>query len=171
MTTETQVYNVLQHPFFILIVGAIITYVIAPQLIKIWQANEKRTELKYDITEQITESVSNMLLAIDMFKTKRENAATNVAEGESEERSLRIAMKPEADELTKKVSEWDESCQKIAIRLHLYFHVNDIETQWNDFCKKMKEYKNNIASKSNTRPTKEEILMDNNRIVEAIINA
>ena len=85
MITGTQVYQAMQHPLFILIAGAIITYVIAPQLIKIWQANEKRTELKYDIAEQITDSVLKMLLAIELFNTHRDNAINNAETEESVE--------------------------------------------------------------------------------------
>ena len=70
-------------------------------------------------------------------------------------------MKPAVVDEIKGVAEWEESRQKIAIRLQLYFSKSDIEKQWEDFCKKMRVYEERIISKSDAGPTKEDILTDN----------
>jgi hypothetical protein len=140
MTQGIDVVQGLAHPFVILIIGGIITYMIAPQLIRFWQANEKLTELKYNITEQITEAVSKMLIGIQEYNDK------SVIEAKDVDTSSDTQVK--GQDLGKGRSEWEKSSQQISIKIHLYLRKNNIENEWKKFGKQLVKYSEDIEKKT-----------------------
>jgi hypothetical protein len=52
-STKSKIINKsLSHPLLLLIIGAVISSILIPQLTNIWQVNEKELDIKFELAEK-----------------------------------------------------------------------------------------------------------------------
>src|SRR5437879_4165260 len=72
--------QILSHPFTLLLVGALLTGVLAPRLLRGWQDGAKSLELKAAMVEEIAKSTETFFSRIELIELKGEAAVTSLDE-------------------------------------------------------------------------------------------
>ena len=102
----------LSHPLVLLLAGALVSGVLLPLLGRRWQDHAKALELKSALTDQLTEAVSEILLAVQFAELG--------AASQSQEDFDRAYLN------------WEIRKSKIGARVHAYFAHSDLDRQWSD---------------------------------------
>ena len=72
--------QILSHPFTLLLVGALLTGVLAPRLLRGWQDGAKSLELKAAMVEDIAKSTETFFSRLQLIELKGEAAVTSLDE-------------------------------------------------------------------------------------------
>ena len=61
---KIEVYQILKHPVFLLLMTALVSSYLIPKITKRWQDHQKEMELKTNFVSEISESVVSMVTAV-----------------------------------------------------------------------------------------------------------
>jgi len=110
----------LQHPFILLIAGAVISGLLIPFLTRRWQDHQKELEIKIDLVNRINEAVSSV--------------AASVQFSEMVEHLNKDDRKQDAQKLLDQAFlSWEKSSAIIGAELRAYFPKKQFEKKWATF--------------------------------------
>jgi hypothetical protein len=110
---DPTLYQILEHPLLLLIVGAIISSLVIPLLTRRWQNHQKELDLKVGLVSQINEYTTDFLMTVQFAEL-----GSNSQQPEDFDRSYR---------------EWEIRCAKVRSYLYAYFPESRFGLDWDHF--------------------------------------
>lgn len=101
--------NLLRHPLFLLLVGAIFSGLFIPWITRRWQHTQKELELKTDLVGDISDAVMKTVMTARLTRTTQAMGEHGVDPGNQEQ------------ELNRTYKEWVVSSCIIGSKIHAYF--------------------------------------------------
>jgi hypothetical protein len=101
----------LAHPLFLLLAGAVLTGLLIPALTRRWQDRQKALELKTELIGEISESITEMVMAVQFVHL----GATSMDQQRFDEA----------------YREWEARSAVIGTKLQAYFPKTAIPNEWN----------------------------------------
>jgi hypothetical protein len=105
------VSDFLAHPLFLLLAGAVLTGLLIPALTRRWQNRQKALELKTELIGEISESITEMVMAVQFVHL----GATSMDQQRFDEA----------------YREWEARSAVIGTKLQAYFPKTAIPAEWN----------------------------------------
>jgi hypothetical protein len=65
-----EVYQILKHPVFLLLMTALVSSYLIPKITKRWQDHQKELELKTNFVSEISESVASIVMAVQFAELR-----------------------------------------------------------------------------------------------------
>jgi hypothetical protein len=126
MTENTKLKNILSNPLLLLLVGALVTGLLAPYITKQWQNQQKELEIKTDLLRRITQSVTSLLVTGYDFEIAQcvKSGQCNVSVGISNDTMLKYRNQ---------YSNWSITSAVIESDLAAYFPESQISEEWRRF--------------------------------------
>jgi hypothetical protein len=103
----------LAHPLLVLLVGAVLTGMLIPALTRRWQNRQKALELKTELVGEISESITEMVMAVQFVHL----GATSMDQQRFDEA----------------YREWETKSAVIGTKLRAYFPETAIPAEWTEF--------------------------------------
>jgi hypothetical protein len=110
--------NFLAHPLVVLLVGAVVTGLLIPSLLRISRDRQKELELKTELVSEISESIMQMVTDIEFFHMNPEPPR---------QKDKPSDLKQELDEAHRK---WRVRSAVIGTKLESYFPQTEIPSNW-----------------------------------------
>jgi hypothetical protein len=107
------VNELLRHPLFLLIAGAIFTGLITPTITRSYQKRQKVLEIKIGLVSELSKLIMELIKSIQFVHSKE----TSFSE----------------DALAKAYLKWEVESAVIGTRLQAYFHETKIPNEWSLF--------------------------------------
>jgi len=186
---ELSLTELLAHPLLLLILSAIISRYLIPTLTRRWQDHEKELEIKIDLTGQISEEVTRMIMAVQLaevgtksqtqedFDKAYQNFEVNSAVMGSRLRAYfpQTCIGPDWDKYSELVIHFyaltgtraparrEERLQKIS----QYFSPNHSNIDWAALAKRERDYNYHY----NWNALRNQILDHKNGVIQQILNS
>ena len=113
-----------RHPFLLLVVGALLSGVVVPALTRHWQVHQKELEVKIDLVSDISESIMNFVIAIQVAHVGMD----------------RYGQNPDQGDLTRAYREWQVRSAVIGSKLQAYFHDSIVPEEWAKLCEVLEDF-------------------------------
>jgi hypothetical protein len=113
-------YSLLAHPLVVLLVGAAVTGFLIPTLTRRSQDRQKELELKTELVSELSESIMEMVMAVQFCHLAR----TSREEVDNEKLIT---------ELNQDYRKWEVRSAVIGTKLQSYFPATTIPTEWTQF--------------------------------------
>jgi len=124
-SSHTKIIKSLSHPLLLLIIGAVISSILIPQLTNKWQVNEKELDIKFELSEQIRNFVANF--TTDLTKVAYDAGNTGKITNISNETRKQLFQKYS--------NTWRKECRSIEITLNMYYpEKRNIPEEWFILC-------------------------------------
>lgn len=103
----------LSHPLILLLIGAFISSILVPSLTRQWQNHEKELEMKSGLVEEITNSVTDFVMAVQFAEV----GATSQSQADYD-RAYR---------------DWEIKRGQLASKIRVYFPTSGIADEWSRY--------------------------------------
>jgi hypothetical protein len=117
--------DVLAHPMVLLLAGGVLTGMLVPLITRRWQNRQKALELKTGLVTDLSDSVTRLLLAVQLVRSRRDLAK---ARGTREPAEVLEARQATFDEA---YVAWETASATLRAKLLAYFPTSGIERDWN----------------------------------------
>ncbi len=142
------VYDWLSHPLLLLLIGALVSSYLIPMLTRGWQNHQKQLELKTVLVTQISEEVTDFLMAVQFA----EMGSTSQSQ-ENYEMAYRA---------------WETDSAKLGALLSAYFPQATISENWRVFSEVVTDF---YALSGTTQPASRQYLLDRMQTAAFLTNA
>lgn len=102
--------DILAHPLFLLLAGAVLTGLLIPALTRRWQNRQKALELKTELIGEISESITEMVMAVQFVHLR--------------------AASMDQQKFDEAYREWEARSAVIGTKLQAYFPSTTIPAEW-----------------------------------------
>jgi hypothetical protein len=110
---KIEVYQLLKHPVFLLLMTALVSSYLIPKITKRWQDHQKEMELKTSFVSEISESVVSMVTAVQFAELR--------------------ALSQTSDKYDDAYRSWEIKRAVISSKIRGYFPNTTIGSDWDTF--------------------------------------
>jgi hypothetical protein len=128
--------ELLRHPLLILLIGAALSGWLIPTITRRWQDRQKEFELKNGLITEIIESITEIVMFRQYFRTAAiQYEAIRHFPAKEEVAKCEQDVVAQKEQLDKAYLKWEVKTAVIEAKLRIYFPRTGIPTRWNGIVK------------------------------------